>query len=76
VNCPKCNATEVYAAKRGWNLMTGFIGSSKIVFTCLECGHTFKPGEQHAAKNSGAQVIIIMVILGIALFILFVMTHC
>lgn len=45
VKCPKCGSTQVHAEKRGWSAMTGFIGSGKIVLTCLKCGNKFKPGE-------------------------------
>lgn len=45
IKCPKCGSTQVHAGKRGWNIWTGAIGSSKIVITCLKCGHKFKPGE-------------------------------
>ncbi|MFT8313173.1 MAG: hypothetical protein ABF633_02835 [Clostridium sp.] len=41
--CPKCKSTNIHAEKRGWKLMTGFIGSSKIIITCLNCGHKWKP---------------------------------
>ena len=45
VTCPKCGSTQIHAEKRGWNLLTGFIGSGQIVLTCLKCGHKFKPGQ-------------------------------
>lgn len=45
VKCPKCGSTQIHAEKRGWSLMTGMIGSSKIIMTCLKCGSKFKPGE-------------------------------
>ncbi len=45
VKCPKCGSTQVHAEKRGWSALTGFIGSGKIVLTCLKCGNKFKPGE-------------------------------
>ena len=43
--CPKCHSTSIHAEKRGWKVTTGLIGSSKIVVTCLNCGHKFKPGK-------------------------------
>jgi len=43
--CPKCYSTNLSANKRGWKLTTGFIGSSKVIVTCLKCGHKFKPGK-------------------------------
>jgi DNA-directed RNA polymerase subunit RPC12/RpoP len=45
VRCPKCGSAKIHAEKRGWNIWVGFIGSGKIVITCLACGHKFKPGE-------------------------------
>ncbi len=45
VKCPKCHSTQVHAEKRGWSLLSGFIGSRRIVITCLRCGHKFKPGQ-------------------------------
>lgn len=41
--CPKCYSTALSANKRGWKLTTGFIGSGKIILTCMKCGHKFKP---------------------------------
>ena len=43
--CPKCHSTSIHAEKRGWKVTTGLIGSNKIVVTCLNCGHKFKPGK-------------------------------
>lgn len=45
VRCPKCGSDQVHAGKRGWNTWTGFIGSGKIIITCLKCGHKFEPGQ-------------------------------
>jgi len=45
LRCPKCGATQVHADRRGWGLMTGFIGSGKIYITCLLCAHRFRPGQ-------------------------------
>lgn len=44
VTCPSCGSDQITAQKRGWSLLTGFIGSNKIVVTCIACGHSFKPG--------------------------------
>lgn len=43
--CPKCYSTNLSANKRGWKMTTGFIGSGKVIVTCLKCGHKFKPGK-------------------------------
>jgi DNA-directed RNA polymerase subunit M/transcription elongation factor TFIIS len=45
VRCPKCKSEQIHAEKRGWNVLTGFIGSGAVVITCLKCGHRFKPGQ-------------------------------
>ena len=45
IKCPKCKSTQVHAGKRGWNLMTGLLGSGAVIMTCLKCGHKFKPGQ-------------------------------
>ena len=53
IGCPKCGSSQVHADQRGWSYMTGFIGSGKILITCLRCGCRFKPGEGRgsAPKN-------------------------
>ena len=43
--CPKCESTSITTAKRGYKLLTGFIGSSKMLNTCQNCGHQWKPGK-------------------------------
>ncbi len=68
--CPKCKSTEVHAEKRGWSLLTGFIGSGKIVLTCLDCGKQFKPGEQHEAAPEGVGKAITVVLIFIAALVI------
>ena len=46
VQCPYCHSTQVQAGKRGWKWTTGYIGSGKIVMTCLSCGKKFSPAWQ------------------------------
>ena len=41
--CPKCGSTSLSANKRGWKITTGILGSSKIIITCMNCGHHWKP---------------------------------
>ena len=41
--CPKCNSTQITTGKRGFSLITGFIGSNKTVNRCARCGHLWKP---------------------------------
>ena len=43
VCCPKCGSTEFHSGKRGWNIWTGLLGSSKVIMTCLKCGHKWTP---------------------------------
>lgn len=43
VCCPKCGSTEFHSGKRGWSIWTGLLGSSKVVMTCLKCGHKWTP---------------------------------
>ncbi|MDB5457960.1 MAG: hypothetical protein JWP92_3545 [Caulobacter sp.] len=45
VKCPSCESPQIHAEKRGWTWMSGLIGGSKIMLTCLRCGHRFRPGE-------------------------------
>jgi DNA-directed RNA polymerase subunit RPC12/RpoP len=45
VKCPNCGSHQIYVAKRGWSLMGGMLGSSKVVLTCMKCGHKFEPGQ-------------------------------
>lgn len=46
VYCPKCLSTSVSANRRGYSIVWGFIGSRKVVCTCLKCGHRWKPGKK------------------------------
>ncbi|MCL2471626.1 MAG: DUF2321 domain-containing protein [Propionibacteriaceae bacterium] len=41
--CPKCGSQSLSANKRGFSVVTGFIGAGKITITCLACGKKFKP---------------------------------
>lgn len=60
INCPKCNSNQLSANKKGFSgkkavvgaaltggvgLLAGTIGSNKIVITCLNCGHQWRPGQ-------------------------------
>ncbi len=45
VACPNCGSIEYEAGARGYSLVTGFIGSSKTMLTCVHCGHRWKPGK-------------------------------
>ncbi len=41
--CPKCGSTNITTGARGANWAFGFIGASKTVNRCGDCGHTWKP---------------------------------
>jgi ribosomal protein L37E len=41
--CPECHSTDITTGQRGFNLVTGFIGSNKTVNRCARCGYSWKP---------------------------------
>ena len=41
--CPKCGSTAITTSPRGANFVLGFIGASKTVNRCANCGHIWKP---------------------------------
>lgn len=41
--CPKCGSSAITAGQRGYSFWTGFLGSSKTVNRCANCGHKWKP---------------------------------
>lgn len=53
--CLKCGSAQVHAEKRGWSLGTGFIGSGRIVLTCLACGAKQKPGDRPPSRHNGGR---------------------
>ena len=61
VHCPKCGSTQVTADKKGFGwgkalaggvltggvgLLAGFVGSRKIIVTCITCGNQWQAGRQ------------------------------
>lgn len=59
VRCPKCGSNQLTANQIGYGLgkaavggvllgpvglLGGFVGSKKVLITCLRCGHSWKPG--------------------------------
>jgi DNA-directed RNA polymerase subunit RPC12/RpoP len=46
IRCPSCGSKHIHADQRGFNVLTGFVGSAKVVMTCLKCGRRFGPGEK------------------------------
>lgn len=43
IRCPKCGSASIVTGKRGFSLMTGFIGSNKTVNRCGKCSYTWYP---------------------------------
>jgi RNase P subunit RPR2 len=43
VHCPKCKSTLITTGARGVNQFLGFIGASRTVNRCANCGYTWKP---------------------------------
>lgn len=58
VRCPRCGSTQIAANKKGFGfgkaaagglllgpvgLLGGFMGSNKVLITCLKCGCQWKP---------------------------------
>lgn len=57
VRCPKCGSDQISANQQGYGwvkgliggavaprgLLAGFIGSRKVIVTCLNCGKQWKP---------------------------------
>lgn len=41
--CPHCGSTAITTGQKGFSLLTGFIGSSKPVNRCGNCGWTWQP---------------------------------
>ena len=41
--CPRCGSNQITTGQRGFSLLTGFIGSSKTVNRCGNCGYSWKP---------------------------------
>ena len=60
IRWPKCNSNQLTSNQKGFSagkaiggalltggvgLLAGFIGSKKVLITCLKCGKSFKAGE-------------------------------
>jgi len=72
--CPYCKSEQIHAEKRGFNMTTGFIGSSKIIVTCLDCGRKSKPGQKPVSEMSDKQKAVtagvaLVLIIGVLLFV-------
>lgn len=59
IRCPRCRSTQVTANKKGFGvgkalvggfltggvgLLAGFLGSGKVMVTCVKCGKQWKAG--------------------------------
>lgn len=67
VLCPKCGSDQFHSNQKGYSagkalggaaltggvgLLAGFIGSKKVLITCLACGNKFKAGEGRSNFNN------------------------
>lgn len=43
ITCPRCGSSNISTNKRGYSLLSGFIGSNKTVNRCGKCGHAWEP---------------------------------
>lgn len=66
--CILCGSEQISANKRGWNMLTGFIGSGNIVITCLNCGHRWKPQSYESQKTEADLMLITIPCLLIGIF--------
>lgn len=41
--CPKCGSKSIVTGQRGFSMLTGFIGSSKTMNRCGNCGYKWEP---------------------------------
>lgn len=68
IRCPNCNSNQLTANQKGFSagkaiggalltggvgLLAGFIGSKKVLITCLKCGRNFKVGEGRIDDGPG-----------------------
>ena len=44
VRCPKCGSTSITTEERGYDIMWGFLGSSRKKNLCQKCGYKWWPG--------------------------------
>lgn len=53
IRCPKCRSNQITANRKGFGwgkavtlgIIGGFIGSRKVLITCLNCGHQWQAGK-------------------------------
>ena len=76
IKCTRCGSEKVLINKRGFSLLTGFIGANKLVSECLRCGYKTKVKpetdeyETKPGKNIAKNMYIFWGIVSIILFIL------
>lgn len=46
VRCPQCGSTQIHSGARGHSIVSGWLGSSKVMITCLKCGHKWDPAKK------------------------------
>ena len=44
LRCPKCGSTSITTEERGYDIMWGFLGSSRKKNLCQKCGYKWWPG--------------------------------
>ena len=44
LRCPKCGSTSITTEERGYDIMWGFLGSSRKKNLCQKCGYNWWPG--------------------------------
>jgi DNA-directed RNA polymerase subunit M/transcription elongation factor TFIIS len=47
LKCPICNGENIHSGQKGYSFWTGFLGSGKVIITCLNCGHKWEPGKNN-----------------------------
>jgi len=72
IRCLSCGSTQVHAEKRGWNIATGWLGSSNIKVTCLKCGKSQRPGQ---TISPASQRVFFLFVMGVAFFVWLVTHH-
>ena len=79
VKCPECGSFQIHADQRGWSGLTGFIGSGKIVITCLVCGKRFLPGENLRPKRNptaeGKGILIVLAVVYLVWAAMYGLSH-
>ena len=46
IRCPKCNSIAITTGARGVNNFWGFLGASKAINRCGNCGYSWKPNNR------------------------------